>query len=40
MAVLLSADGSFKGCKPEGHAERLAALPSIAAPEELSQGPR
>jgi hypothetical protein len=27
MAVLLNADGPFKGCKPESHIERLEALP-------------
>jgi hypothetical protein len=35
MAVLLSADGPFKGCKPDVHAERLPALPLTAPPEGL-----
>lgn len=34
MAVLLSADGPFKGCKPEGHGERLKPLPLIAPPDD------
>jgi len=35
MAVLLSADGPFKGCKPDGHGERLQPLPLIAPPDGL-----
>jgi len=35
MAVLLSADGPFKGCKPEGHADRLQPLPSTPPPDGL-----
>jgi len=35
MAVLLNADGPFKGCKPEGHGERLKPLPLIAPPDGL-----
>ena len=35
MAVLLSADGPFKGCKPDGHAERLEPLPLKAPPDGL-----
>jgi len=34
MAVLLSADGPFKGCKPDGHGERLKPLPLIAPPDD------
>jgi len=34
MAVLLSADGPFKGCKPEGHGERLKPLPLIEPPDD------
>jgi len=33
MAVLLSADGPFKGCKPDGHGEQLKALPLIPPPD-------
>jgi hypothetical protein len=33
MAVLLSADGPFKGCKPDNHGERLAPLPTSAPPD-------
>jgi Domain of unknown function (DUF4913) len=33
MAVLLSADGPFKGCKPDKHAERLAKLPTAEPPD-------
>lgn len=35
MAVLLSADGPFKGCKPDGHAERLPAFPLTDPPAGL-----
>ena len=35
MAVLLSADGPFKGCKPDGHAERLPAFPLTDPPDGL-----
>jgi hypothetical protein len=36
MAVLLSADGPFKGCKPkEGHGDRLEAFPLTPPPAEL-----
>lgn len=35
MAVLLSADGPFKGCKPDKHAERLDPLPLVEPPEGL-----
>ena len=36
MAVLLSADGPFKGCKPkEGHGGRLDALPLTPPPDDL-----
>jgi hypothetical protein len=36
MAVLLNADGPFKGCsKDKGHGERLPALPLTAPPEGL-----
>jgi len=34
MAVLLSADGPFKGCKPEGHGERLKPLPLMIPPDD------
>jgi hypothetical protein len=33
MAVLLSADGAFKGCKPDRHGERLEALPLNEPPD-------
>lgn len=33
MAVLLSADGPFKGCKPDKHGERLAKLPTAEPPD-------
>jgi hypothetical protein len=33
MAVLLSADGPFKGCKPDKHGERLSALPHTEPPD-------
>lgn len=39
MAVLLSADGPFKGCKPTGHAERLEPLPLTAPPVGLFDAP-
>ena len=35
MAVLLSADGPFKGCKPDGHAERLPPFPLTDPPDGL-----
>lgn len=35
MAVLLDADGPFKGCKPDRHAERIAPLPLIPPPAGL-----
>ena len=28
MAVLLNADGPFKGCKPDSHGERMKPLPA------------
>jgi len=34
MAVLLSTDGPFKGCKPDAHGERLKPLPLIAPPDD------
>jgi hypothetical protein len=33
MAVLLSADGPFKGCKPDKHAARLDKLPTADPPD-------
>ena len=33
MTVLLSAEGPFKGCKPDGHGERLKPLP-LSAPSD------
>ena len=33
MAVLLSADGPFKGCKPDKHGERLEKLPTDQPPD-------
>ncbi len=35
MAVLLNADGPFKGCKPDKHAERMAPLPLHPPPPGL-----
>jgi Domain of unknown function (DUF4913) len=35
MPVLLSADGPFKGCKPDKHGERLDPLPLDAPPDGL-----
>ncbi|MGI8731362.1 MAG: DUF4913 domain-containing protein [Solirubrobacteraceae bacterium] len=34
MAVLLSDAGPFKGCKPEGHGERLKPLPLTTPPDD------
>jgi hypothetical protein len=33
MGVLLSADGPFKGCKPDTHTDRLAQLPTTDPPD-------
>jgi hypothetical protein len=33
MAILLAADGPFKGCKPDKHAERVAKLPTADPPD-------
>jgi hypothetical protein len=34
MAVLLSAEGPFKGCKPDAHGERLKPLPLTVPPDD------
>jgi hypothetical protein len=33
MAILLSAEGPFKGCKPDKHAERVTKLPTAHPPD-------